>query len=42
VLFLKEVKDVQLSNSCSIIEIGLDEIPLVSGGNSPMPCLLTT
>ncbi len=31
----------ELSNSRGVVEIGLDEIPLTLGGNSPMPHLLT-
>jgi hypothetical protein len=41
VLFLKEAEDVELSNSRGVNEIGLDEIPLTSSGNSPMLHLLT-
>jgi hypothetical protein len=36
------VKDVEPLNSCAIIEVDLDEIPLTLGGDSLMPCLPTT
>ncbi len=34
--FLDEAEDVGLPNSCTIVVLGLDEIPLTSGGDSPM------
>jgi len=36
--FLEEVEDVELPNSRTVVEIGLDEIPSTLGVGSPMPC----
>jgi hypothetical protein len=37
--FLEEVEDMELPNSRTAIEVGLDEIPSTLGVGSPMPCL---
>jgi len=37
--FLEEVEDVELPNSRTVVEVGLDEIPSTLGVGSPMPCL---
>jgi hypothetical protein len=36
--FLEEVEDVESPNSSAIIQVGLDEIPSISGGDSLVLC----
>jgi hypothetical protein len=36
------VEDVELPNSCAIVELSLGEIPLTSSGDSQVLCLLAT
>jgi hypothetical protein len=37
VSFLEEAEDKESPNSCTVVEIGLDEIPLTLGFDSQMP-----